>query len=162
MANEPDRYAIVLKRTLESLHESIDDMARELVRLLGVNQTDRRALELVLLQAGKTTTPGFLADQLGLTAAGTTIVLNRLEKLGYISRSLDPADRRRVIVVGTDLAARRLSELLSPLLYQGGKMLSSDYRPAEIALIVEFLNRANELQQAHLNLMRELDPYPHK
>ena len=149
----------VVRRTLESLHRSVDELGHELVRLLGVNQTDRRALELLLVADEKVTTPGLLADRLGLTAAGTTIVLNRLEKLGYVRRSLHPTDRRRVIVLATDLAARRTSELVSSLLNQGDKMLSN-YTPAEIALIVGFLTRTDELQQAHLNRMRELDPYP--
>jgi DNA-binding MarR family transcriptional regulator len=161
MATELGRIAAVLKRTLESLHGTVDDMARELVRVLGVNQTDRRALELILLAGEKFTTPGILADRLGLTAAGTTIVLNRLEKLGYVTRTLHPTDRRRVIVLATDLAARRISELVSPLLEQGGKMLLNHYNAEEIDLIVGFLNRTDELQQAHLNRMRELEPYPH-
>jgi DNA-binding MarR family transcriptional regulator len=160
MPTELARIAAVLKRTLESLHGSVDDMARELVRVLGVNQTDRRALELILLAGERFTTPGLLAARLGLTAAGTTIVLNRLEKLGYVSRTLHPTDRRRVIVLATDLAARRISELVTPLLDQGGKMLFSHYNPAEIDLIVGFLTRTEELQQAHLNRMRALEPYP--
>lgn len=161
MPTELARIAVVLKRTMESLHGSVDDLARELLRVLGVNQTDRRALELILLAGERFTTPGLLAERLGLTAAGTTIVLNRLEKLGYVSRTLHPTDRRRVIVLATDLAARRISELVSPLLEQGGKMLLSHYSAEEIDLIVGFLTRTDELQQEHLNRMRDLEPYPH-
>lgn len=159
MAPELARIAADLKRTLESFHGAVDELAHELMRMLGVNHTDLRALLLILLKGEKATTPGLLADRLGLTAAGTTIVLNRLEKLSYVTRSLHPTDHRRVIVLGTELAARRLSELVSPLLDQGGKMLLS-YNAAEIALIVGFLSRTEELQQAHLKQMRELDPYP--
>jgi DNA-binding MarR family transcriptional regulator len=161
MATELARIAAALKGRLESFHGSVDDLARELERVLGVNRTDLRALLLILLAGGKGTTPGLLADQLSLTAAGTTIVLNRLEKLGYVSRSLHPTDRRRVIVLATDLAARRFSELVSPLLDQGREMLLSYYNAAEMALIVGFLTRSDELQQAHLNRMRALDPYRH-
>lgn len=161
MATELARIAAVLKRTMQSLHGTVDDLARELVRVLGVNQTDRRALELILLAGEKFTTPRILADRLGLTAAGTTIVLNRLEKLGYVTRTLHPTDRRRVIVLATDLAARRISELVSPLLEQGGKMLLNHYNAEEIELIIGFLTRTDELQRAHLNRMRELEPYPH-
>lgn len=160
MGTELARVAAALRRTLESLHGSRDDLAREFVRVLGVNQTDRRALEIILLSGENVMTPGLLADRLGLTAAGTTIVLNRLEKLGYVSRSLHPTDRRRVSVLATDLAARRISELFSPLLDQRGKVLLG-YNSAEIALIVGFLTRTAELQRAHANRMRELDPYPH-
>ncbi len=130
------------------------------MRMLGVNHTDLRALLHILLTGEKATTPGLLADRLGLTAAGTTIVLNRLEKLRYVSRSLHPTDHRRVVVLATDLAARRISELVSPLLDQGGKMLLSYYNATEIALIVGFLSRTDEIQRAHLKRMRELDPYP--
>lgn len=161
MATELARIGEVLRKTMESLHASFDDVARELVRVLGVNQTDRRALELILCAGEKITTPGLLADQLGLTAAGTTIALDRLEKLGYVTRSQHPTDHRRVIVVATELAARRVTELLSPLLNQGGKVLFSHYNPAEIALIIDFLTRTDELQQAHVHRMRELNPYPH-
>jgi DNA-binding MarR family transcriptional regulator len=160
MATELARIAAVLKRTMDSLHGTVDDLARELVRVLGVNHTDRRALELILLAGETVMTPGLLADRLGLTAAGTTIVLNRLEKLGYVTRSLHPTDHRRVTVVATDLAAGRLSELVSPLLDQGGKMLSRHYSAAEIDLIVGFLTRTDEIQQAHLKRMRELEPFP--
>ena len=116
MATELARISADLKTTMESLLGTIDDLARELVRVLGVNQTDRRALELIILAREKSMTPGLLAERLGLTAAGTTIVLNRLERMGYVSRSLHPTDRRRVIVVATDLAALRIAELLFPLL----------------------------------------------
>jgi len=151
----------MLKKTMGSLHASSNDVARELVRVLGVNQTDRRALELILCAKEKTTTPGLLAEQLGLTAAGTTIVLDRLEKQGYVTRSQHPTDHRRVIVVATDLAGCRVSELLLPLLSQGGEVLFSHYNVAELAVVVDFLTRTNELQQAHVSRMRELDPYPH-
>ncbi|MGN7782369.1 MarR family winged helix-turn-helix transcriptional regulator [Mycolicibacterium sp. 22603] len=161
MATELARISADLRTTMESLLGTIDDLARELVRVLGVNQTDRRALELIILAGDKSMTPGLLADRLGLTAAGTTIVLNRLEKMGYVSRSLHPTDRRRVIVLATDLAARRISELLYPLLDRGGKLLASDYDAQEIAFIVEFLNRTIALQHEHLGRLRELEPYPH-
>lgn len=161
MPTEIAPIADLLKKTMESLHSSFDDVARELVRVLGVNQTDRRALELILCASERTTTPGQLADQLGLTAAGTTIALDRLEKLGYVTRSRHPIDHRRVIVVATDLATHRVSELLAPLLHQGGKTLMRHYTPTELALIIEFLTRTDELQQAHVTQMRTLEPYPH-
>lgn len=160
MATELAQLVVVLRKTLECLHGSVDDLARELMRVLGVNETDRRALELILLAGEKVTTPGLLARRLGLTAAGTTIVLNRLEKLGYVSRSLHPTDRRRVTVVATDLAYRRISELLSPMLDQGAKVLLG-YTAAEIALIAGFITSTVDLQQTHVNRLREVDPYPH-
>ncbi|WP_067813617.1 MarR family winged helix-turn-helix transcriptional regulator [Nocardia inohanensis] len=160
MSTEPDRITVELRKALEFYHGTLEDVSRELIRLLGVNETDRRALEIVLLGDDKSTTPGMLAERLGLTAAGATVMLNRLEKQGYITRSLHPGDRRRVIVVATDLAARRVHELISSLLDEGAKMMLTWYDPAELELIAGFLNRAGELQRIHRERLRDIDPYP--
>ncbi|MET8427587.1 MarR family transcriptional regulator [Nocardia sp. NPDC004860] len=160
MSTEPARIAVELRKALEFYHGTAEDLARESIRLLGVNETDRRALEIVLLGDEKSTTPGMLAERLGLTAAGATVMLNRLEKQGYIARSLHPTDRRRVIVVATDLAARRVQELISPLVDEGYKMMLSWFDPAELEMIAGFLTRAGELQRTHRQRLRNMDPYP--
>nr|WP_246597916.1 MarR family transcriptional regulator [Nocardia tengchongensis] len=127
-----------------------------------MNETDRRALEIVLLGDGRSTTPGLLAERLGLTAAGATVLLNRLEKQGYITRSLHPTDRRRVIVVATDLTARRIEELIAPLVDESFEMMLSWYEPGELELIAGFLTRVGELQRIHRQRLRDMDPYPRR
>ncbi|MFE3028238.1 MarR family winged helix-turn-helix transcriptional regulator [Nocardia tengchongensis] len=153
---------VELSKALEFYHGTVEDLARELIRLLGVNETDRRALEIVLLGDGKSTTPGLLAERLGLTAAGATVLLNRLEKQGYITRSLHPTDRRRVIVVATDLTARRIEELIAPLVDESFEMMLSWYEPSELELIAGFLTRVGELQRIHRQRLRDMDPYPRR
>ncbi|MBP2192249.1 MarR family winged helix-turn-helix transcriptional regulator [Nocardia goodfellowii] len=152
--------AVQLRKAMELHHATVEDLAREAIRLLGVNDTDRRALEIVLLGNAKSTTPGMLAEQLGLTPGGTTIMLNRLEKQGYIARSLHPTDRRRIIVVATDLAARRIRDLIAPLLEEAYDMMVSWYEPAELEMIASFLSRVSELQRSHRQRLRRMDPYP--
>lgn len=156
---EPARISVELKEALEFYHGTAEDLIRELIRVLGVNETDRRALEIVLLEEEKSTTPGMLAERLGLTAAGVTIMLNRLEKQGYIVRSLHPTDRRRVIVMATELAARRVQEIVVPMIVETYKMLLSWYDSAELETIADFLTRAGELQRAHWQRLRDLTPY---
>ncbi|MFF0546484.1 MarR family winged helix-turn-helix transcriptional regulator [Nocardia thailandica] len=158
--SEPARISVELKRALEFYHGTVEDLVRELIRVLGVNETDRRALEIVLLEEGKSTTPGMLAGRLGLTSAGVAIMLNRLEKQGYIARSLHPTDRRRVIVMATELAARRMQELVVPMIVESYKMLLSYYDEEELRLIADFLTRAGELQRVHRQRLRGVDPYP--
>ncbi|MGW1741140.1 MarR family winged helix-turn-helix transcriptional regulator [Nocardia sp. NPDC001965] len=156
---EPARISGELKRALEFYHGTVEDLIRELIRVLGVNETDRRALEIVLLENEKAATPGMLAERLGLTAAGVTIMLNRLEKQGYIARSLHPTDRRRVIVMATELAAHRIQELVVPMIVESYKMLLSSYDSTELDIIADFLIRAGELQQIHRQRLRNVDPY---
>lgn len=66
----------------------------------GMHPTDVRAL-IRLLDAermGVAATAGYLAEGLGLNSAGTTSVMDRLERLGYIERMRDTGDRRRVLL----------------------------------------------------------------
>jgi DNA-binding MarR family transcriptional regulator len=54
---------------------------------------------------------GDLAEQLGLTTAGTTRMLDKLEELGYITRSRIPhSDQRQVYVTLTSIGEQALSE----------------------------------------------------
>ncbi|MFF2084680.1 MarR family winged helix-turn-helix transcriptional regulator [Nocardia sp. NPDC058176] len=156
---EPARISVELKRALEFYHGTVEELTRELIRVLGVNETDRRALEIVLLEDEKGTTPGLLAERLGLTSAGVTIMLNRLEKQGYIARSLHPTDRRRVVVMATELAAHRVQELVVPIFVESYKMLLKYFDPAELETIADFLTRAGELQRIHRQRLRDVDPY---
>ena len=66
-------------------------------RSAGVNSTDLQAVGL-LLSSGPAT-PGELAARTGLTDGGAvTAMIDRLERAGYVHRTRDENDRRRVIV----------------------------------------------------------------
>ncbi|SEG43426.1 DNA-binding transcriptional regulator, MarR family [Nonomuraea solani] len=62
----------------------------------GLNATDYYALNLLDLTGPLTS--GELATQTGLTTGATTRLIDRLEQAGYVRRSPDPADRRKVMV----------------------------------------------------------------
>jgi DNA-binding MarR family transcriptional regulator len=44
------------------------------------------------------TTPGKLAERTGLSTGGVTVMLDRLEKAGYVKREPNPTDRRSLLV----------------------------------------------------------------
>jgi DNA-binding MarR family transcriptional regulator len=81
----------VLARQVAS--DTFDDAFSE---FLGINRTDARCLSL-LDREGRMTA-GKLATESGLTTGAVTIVLDRLEKAGYVRRVRDPDDRRKVHV----------------------------------------------------------------
>ena len=65
-------------------------------RLAGLNSTDLKCLDLLLLSGG--TTAGTLAAHTGLTTGAITSVIDRMEAAGFARRRRDPDDRRRVLV----------------------------------------------------------------
>jgi DNA-binding MarR family transcriptional regulator len=73
---------------------------------LGMAQADLQCMGLL---AQGPSAPTRLAAALGLTTGAMTKVLDRLEAAGYIARSHDPADRRRVIITAEAAGLARLA-----------------------------------------------------
>ena len=63
---------------------------------MGLHVTDAECIDF--LQEMGPSTAGALAKATGLTTGAITNVIDRLEKAGFVKRSADPADRRKVIV----------------------------------------------------------------
>src|SRR5687768_15782004 len=79
---------------------------------VGLNSTDLECLDLLTL-AGPTTA-GQLAAHTGLTTGAMTAVIDRLEHAGYVRRSRDPEDRRRVLVEALPRSVGRIQPLYQP------------------------------------------------
>jgi DNA-binding MarR family transcriptional regulator len=73
-----------------------------------------------------------------MSTGGLSISLGRLERAGYVKRTMDRNDRRRVTVGTTKKARRMEEEMFGPLLAQVGQLLAG-YSESELALIREFL-----------------------
>lgn len=159
MSSEIPAVIARLGAVVEEYQAAVDDFDRESARLLGVNETDLRCLE-ILIQDVPEATPRLLADRLGLTTGSVTSLLDRLEKIGYITRSPHPDDRRKVIVRATETATARAWELIGPLVAEGQEQLAARYSEEELGLVTDFLSRARDLQRAHIQRLRELPPYP--
>jgi DNA-binding MarR family transcriptional regulator len=63
---------------------------------LSLHPTDMQFLNLLDLLGPMT--PGALAQHSGLSSGGVTVVLDRLEKVGYVRRAANPSDRRSVLI----------------------------------------------------------------
>lgn len=63
---------------------------------VGLRLTDMQCINVLELMGPST--PGELARLTGLTTGGVTVMLDRLEKGGYLKREPNPRDRRSVLV----------------------------------------------------------------
>ncbi|WP_207401011.1 MarR family transcriptional regulator [Actinomadura roseirufa] len=137
---------------MQSYQAAVDDFDAAAAGLLGVNRTDLRCLEILSLEE---TTPKRLGDRLGLTTGSVTAMLDRLERMGHLTRSPHPNDRRRLVVRITPEATRRVSELYTPLSQEGAREVSG-YTPAEFALLIGFLEQSKALYERQLARLRSL------
>lgn len=76
------------------LQRILDDVAGA----AGVSASDYLVLAVVRRSPDQRATPSRICEILDRTSGGMTLALDRLERAGWLRRSADPADRRRVVV----------------------------------------------------------------
>lgn len=97
--------------------------------------------------------PSDLAERLGLTTGAITKVLDRLERAGYVSRSADPSDRRRVVIAAEPRGLAELADYYGPV---GERMAAylSGCSAAELATILAFMRAGREAADEEIDRVR--------
>jgi DNA-binding MarR family transcriptional regulator len=119
--------------------------------ILGLHITDHKCLDLIhhygAMPAGR------LAELTGLTTGAVTGIIDRLEEAGYVRRTDDPKDRRRIIVEPTKNKKweRKIEAIFIPLHERMHKLLSS-YSDSELDFLLDVLTKT--LDQSHQELMK--------
>jgi DNA-binding MarR family transcriptional regulator len=98
--------------------------------------------------------PSWLAEQLGFTTGAMTKMLDRLQRAGYVTRSADPLDRRRITVAAVPA---RLAEHLWRYDGMGKRMndIIARYNESELAAILDFMRAGRQAADAEIARMRE-------
>ncbi|MFF8552088.1 MarR family transcriptional regulator [Streptomyces sp. NPDC015501] len=117
----------------------------EFAELHGMHATDVRALISLLdaERAGTDATAGWLGAQLGLHSAGTTAVVDRLVRLGHVTRGRDPRDGRRVLLTVDERAVELGQAFFGPLLGATDAVLR-EFDAREADAVRRFLTTAYE------------------
>jgi len=87
-------------------------------------------------------TPRDLARWACVTTGGMTVILDRLEKDGYVKRQANPSDRRSCIVHLILESLRKLEGVYK----SKGELLSSAierYKDRDLRLLIEFFEQVN-------------------
>jgi DNA-binding MarR family transcriptional regulator len=115
---------------------------------VGLHLTDMQCMNLLSLMG--TSTPGQLAENTGLTTGGVTVMLDRLEKAGYIKREPNPEDRRSVLV---RVNSKKMEKIYTQH-YAGVKELFHavlmDTPDADLETIRRFFERINTIHPVRL------------
>jgi DNA-binding MarR family transcriptional regulator len=145
-----------LGEAVQGYQSAIDDFDRVVAHRLGVNETDLRCLEILL--ATDETTPRVLASELRLTTGSVTTMLDRLERLGYLTRTPHPTDGRKTLVRVTPDAAHRAHALTAPFLDDTARKVPDRFTPEQLAVVIDFLAFSRGIQQQHTHRLREESP----
>lgn len=128
-------------------------------RRAGLHATDLQCAGLLVLDGPMT--PSELAARTGLSTGGAiTAVIDRLEKAALAERRRDDKDRRRVLVVPDEQAIwARVGAIYAHIGDVWGDYLS-DLNDEQIALAVDILTRAAEINRDEVTRLRSLPPPP--
>jgi DNA-binding MarR family transcriptional regulator len=132
---------IAVNRAYQTAVEKMDEA---FCKLLGVNRTDGRCLDVIDQRPGLTA--GELAEAVGLSPGAVTTVLDRLEARGLVTRSRDPDDRRRVTLKMTPEANRLAWEAYGPLGETGGPFIA-ELSDKELEAVIRFLRGGTEINE---------------
>ena len=118
---------------------------------LGVNVTDVNSLRLL---GGEAMSAGKLSEQLGLTGAATTALIDRLELAGFVTRERSSEDRRRVTVHANAAKLQQVNDLYAG---QGVRMadLLANYSDEEFRVILNFLEQTSVALAEEAKAVRE-------
>lgn len=94
-------------------------------------------------------TPTDLARHLGISTAATTLVLNRLETAGHISRERHSTDGRKLLVRPMEASAARASQQVAPLI-SDVEQLTATLDAKQQRTIADFLSQVIACYDAHL------------
>jgi DNA-binding MarR family transcriptional regulator len=148
MGNEHRKRIIEeLPRALRAFLSASDAFDEALGRVLGLNPTDLRCVDL-LDQYG-TMTAGALAEVAGLSTGAVTFLLDRLERAGFVRRVRDLEDRRRVLVELVPLARDQILGLHAGLI-EAWRTSAQRFSATELEGIVTFLREGAKLYESQV------------
>ncbi|MGA5098490.1 MarR family transcriptional regulator [Streptomyces lavendulocolor] len=106
----------------------------------GMHPTDVRALIALMdaARADEETTAGHLGTALGLNSAGTTALVDRLERAGHVRRVRGARDRRKVTIEVDERAVALGCSYFGPLIDRAVDLLRG-YDERELAAVRGFL-----------------------
>jgi DNA-binding MarR family transcriptional regulator len=120
---------------------AVSAVLEEIAGGAGLTMADYLVLGVIRGAPGGRTSPSAIADVLGRTTGGMTLALDRLQAAGWIRRTPDPGDGRRVVVeltpTGHGLAVDVNAELHR---WERGLDLPED--PAAVAHTIDELTAA--------------------
>ena len=141
--------AVLRGGQLDEIAEALPRRASDLLRLflsrtdLPVSRTEAGVLRALSVRPMRVTE---LAKQEGVTQPAVTLLVNRLEDRGWVTREADPADRRVVLVTvsaaGAEVFARARAQYRA-LIHQEMAPLADD-EVATLARAIEILDRLIE------------------
>lgn len=142
----------VIGRQLQQIAILTRETALHLSTAMGINQTDLALMEQLITHGPLS--PNELATRLSVTTAGVTLVIDRLERAGHVTRVRQQDDKRRVLVHPVPASVAQTYRHIAPML-NGLDAVLSALSGNERTTIEHFLQQVIAVYQSTLPLASE-------
>ncbi|MEU9572446.1 MarR family transcriptional regulator [Streptomyces massasporeus] len=119
---------------------------------LGLHPTDVQCLSLLTAEPDPLTVKQ-IADMTGLTTGSATRLVDRLERGGYVARTPDRQDRRRVLVTLVPEHVARVTAVWDDLGVAWHALLD-DHTEDELEVITRHMRQAHDLSHTQMQHLR--------
>ena len=126
--------------------------SRTVADRFGLHTTDLEVLDLIYLR--EQASAGELADATGLTSGSVTALIDRLVDAGYVERTDDPTDRRKVLVRIRHEAIEPIKAVYA-VTQRHMVALWSTFAARDLEVIADFLTRSTELAVERCKALRQ-------
>ncbi|MFI0812697.1 MarR family winged helix-turn-helix transcriptional regulator [Streptomyces echinatus] len=121
---------------------------------LGLHPTDVQCLSLLTAEPEPLTVKQ-IAGMTGLTTGSATRLVDRLERAGYVTRTPDRQDRRRVLVTPVPESVARVTALWDDL-GQTWQTVFDDHSEDELRVITRHMRRAIDISRTQIERLRAM------
>lgn len=120
-------------------------MRRRTQASMGMGENDLLALRFLIrnTQQGKLISPKDISTYLGISSASTSVLLDRLERSGHLTRSPSPFDRRGLIIQPTVASDDEVRHTLGDM-HERMIAVAGTLDDTEAATVVRFLEGMRE------------------
>lgn len=132
-----DRIAAAMRAVIADAVLTNERIARG----LGINVVDLQTFGIVL-GSGRPMTAGEISARTELPTSTTTRVIDRLEKIGFVRRTSDPADRRKVVVEAVPETLASLENAYTGII-EGMRQLHTGFDDSELEIVARYLEAMN-------------------
>lgn len=128
-----ERISVAMRRVIANAVLTNERIARG----IGLNVVDLQTFGIIL-DTGRPMTAGEISGRTELPTSTTTRVLDRLEKGGFVRRTSDPADRRKVVIEAIPERLAGFENAYADIL-DGLRRLHEGFSPAELDTVARYL-----------------------
>lgn len=139
-------------RSMRAMHAAHEAMTDATADLLGINKTDHRCLDII--QRHGQISAGQLAEAAHLSSGAITTAIDRLERVGLVTRVPDPGDRRRILLEIGPAGATLGWQVFQPIVHASISFFDA-YSDEELELLTAFMERLAEHTRTQTAIARE-------